>query len=142
MDEISSTIAEATQMHATAQHWVPYYRDVIGIGGLLHARLTTPEQRAAFAAAGHYGELLELIADLRGRSTQKQTAYERDQMITIRVPSSMHAVLVLESRDAGTSMQKMAITKLMEPLDMRHLPEYRGAVRGRRAKPELPKVAT
>ncbi len=116
--------------------WVAFYQDVFGPHGLLLTSLTT-EQLEAYQRSDDYAELNELLADLRSTDREKPSTYESEQMITIRIPRSLHAVLADESEDTGLSLQKLCITKLLQPSDARYLPIQQGKLRGRRIKKKI-----
>ncbi|MEM0926463.1 MAG: hypothetical protein AAGJ83_10535 [Planctomycetota bacterium] len=111
--------------------WVDFYRRVFGVEGVIRSTLTHPQLRL-YQAGPDFVELHERLAHLRSVDTRKLSCEEPVQMVTIRLPRSVHDVLVSESHESNTSMQRLATTKLIVPADERFIPEHRGEIRGRR----------
>ncbi|MEO1616985.1 MAG: hypothetical protein AAFV88_14105 [Planctomycetota bacterium] len=115
--------------------WVQFYRSIFGRDGSL-ARHLQPGQRRDYQTGGDYAELHERLAHLRSVDNRKLASAETVDMITIRVPRSMHDALIDEAKAAGVSMQNLCITKLVVPAHDRFIPEQRGKIRGRSFGPQ------
>lgn len=128
MDEI---LSQARVLHSRTTNWVQFYRLVFGVDGLIRSTLEGDDLLRYFAT-DDYRELCELLADLRSTDSAKQSAVEPCQVITIRIPCSLHRVLADECRETDLSLNQLAITKLLSRCDSRCTPEPVGQRRGRR----------
>ncbi len=129
---MESIAEEAEQLYRRVSSWVVFHRLVFGVDGLIAQRFDPGAERARFYESDDYAELCEMLADLRSSDTRKPSIEEPEQMITIRIPKSLHAVLIAEAGECDLSINKLAITKLLKPADPRTTPEQLGRVRGRR----------
>lgn len=109
-------------------HWVSFYRKTLGPSGIMQT-LTGQQCHES----GLYAEILETLADLRGRTKGKPSAVEPERMITIRIPVSLHQSLSTEARKSRVSVNKLAISKLVQPIEPRFVPDDGCLVRGRRS---------
>ena len=77
-------------------------------------------------------EIDELLASARSSSQGRVTKHDSQQMITIRIPATMHRALIEESERLDLPLNSLAITKLLRPTDARFSPIEPGPRRGRR----------
>lgn len=125
--------ADCFAMFVQPLGWSELHRRIFGPGGLLDMRLS-PESRAAFEASADFAALQEMLADRRASPGRKAAADQVEMTITIRLPASLHDQLLTEASDAQTSMNKLAISKLLQPIDPRFVPIDGDRRRGRRPK--------
>ena len=90
-------------------------------------------ERYQFEQSEGYAQLQEMLADLRTNDRLKSDFLEPQQMITIRIPLSLHKLLIRESNELELSLNKLAITKLLRPAEPRFTPLQVGKRRGRRS---------
>ncbi|MEM0925143.1 MAG: hypothetical protein AAGJ83_03825 [Planctomycetota bacterium] len=122
--------------------WVVFFREMLGPTGLVRrvfggstGRLDDTELKR-FIASEHYTTLNEMVAAIRSQDDSKSNAVEPERMITIRIPRSLHELLKEEAVHCKLSINKLAISKLLQPTNSRYVPEQRGKLRGRRPGPQ------
>ncbi|MEM6470002.1 MAG: hypothetical protein AAF802_10645 [Planctomycetota bacterium] len=122
--------------------WVIFFREILGPSGLVRelfggqsGRLEEPNLRR-FIASEHYTTLNEMVAAIRSQDDSKSNAAEPERMITVRIPRSLHELLKEEAVQCNLSINKLAISKLLQPTNDRYVPEQRGKLRGRRPGPQ------
>lgn len=116
--------------------WVELFREMLGVNGVVRKLFPGDAERNEFEASETYAEIQEMIAACRGTDRSKPSASEPERMLTIRVPKSVHEVLIAESKAAELSINQFCISKLIQPLSDRHVPQPHGKVRGRRPGPQ------
>jgi len=100
--------------------WVTFFREVLGIGGVVRQAFPKPEQMAAFEQTSEHDEIQQMLAKLRERSSSAGVAdgsKEPTRVITVRLPQSLHESLRHEAHERRTSMNKLCISKLLQIVD-------------------------
>jgi len=102
--------------------WVSFYREVLGLGGVVRQAFTTAEHLAEFEQSDEYAEIQAMLAKLRALPNKEpikldETNGESTRVITVRMPKSLHEALKLEAHDRKTSMNKLCISKLLQVID-------------------------
>lgn len=128
----------ANEAFTKTTSWVVFYREIMGVDGVCRKLFPEPEQMRYLEQSEIFSIIQEMIAGLRGQDSSKGDAEEPERMITIRIPRSVHDHLCLESEELGLSINKLCITKMLQRVDARHIPEQRGRRRGRRPGPQKP----
>lgn len=138
-DEVTRLAHEA---FAKTTSWVVFYREMLGVEGVVATLYPTKEERQFFETQPEFLELLEIVTSLRSQDTSKMDAYEPTRMLTVRMPRSLHAEVIRRSEEQGLSLNSYAITKLLQPVDKRFTPEETGGRRGRKPGPQMVLVRT
>jgi hypothetical protein len=97
-----------------APDWVTFYREVLGVDGIIYELFPLAEHRAVFKNTDEYAEIQQLLARLRERRGAAQQGDEPTRVITVRLPQSLHESLRSEAHDHCTSMNKLCISKLLQ----------------------------
>jgi predicted HicB family RNase H-like nuclease len=98
--------------------WVVFYREVLGLGGLLEKLFGTDHERERFEQTEEYAKIQQAVAELRVKNKQAKETYEEStRVITVRLPKSMHEVLRSEAHKHQTSMNQLCISKLLQVID-------------------------
>lgn len=126
----------AEEAFAKTGSWVIFFREVLGVDGVVHRLFPESEDRNRFISSEHHATLQEMLAAIRSQDQSKSDAAEPERMITIRIPRSLHDLLKCESEGAGLSINKLCISKLLQPIASRFIPEQQGRRRGRRPGPQ------
>ena len=126
----------AKEFHAQSPSWVIFYRDIFGVGGAIDRFFPEVADRERFHKTSVYLEIASLLTDLRTTATEKLSKHENVQLITIRVPDSLHKVLQAESTANNISMNALAISKLIQPLRKELIPDFQQNPRGRKFGPQ------
>ncbi len=107
----------AGEMFQKTPDWVTFFREVLGVGGLVRRLFTTQEELAAFEKTAEYAEIKNMIARLRERSgAPAEAAKETTRVITVRLPASLHESLKYEANERNTSINQLCISKLLQVL--------------------------
>ena len=116
--------------------WVVFYREVLGVGGLLEELFKSNEERQKFGQTDEYIKIQQTLAKLRDKSNKaKDSSDESTRVITVRLPESLHEALRSEAHYHKTSMNQLCISKLLQVIDGELVPsdlERRTRERGSR----------
>lgn len=94
--------------------WVTFYREVLGVEGVIDQLFPGIEQRKAFQETSEYAEIQQMLAKLREKNRGQKQPDEPTRVITVRLPQSLHEALRHEAHDHKTSMNKLCISKLLQ----------------------------
>jgi len=107
----------ATEMFSHQPDWITFFREVLGVDGLIRRLFPTPEELAAFEKTGEYAGIQQMLAKLRERTAAQADGKEPTRVITVRLPKSLHEALKTEAYDRKTSMNQLCISKLLQVID-------------------------
>jgi len=107
----------AERVYRRAPDWVTYFREVLGIGGVVRRLFPDRDELAAFERSAEFAEIQLMLARLRQRSNVRTDFSEPTRVITVRMPQSLHETLQAEANSHCTSMNKLCITKLLQVID-------------------------
>jgi len=107
----------ANEMFHQQPDWITFFREVLGVDGLLRKLFASPEELAAFEKTPEYNEIQLLLARLRERTGAAADGKEPTRVITVRLPKSLHEALKTEAHDRKTSMNQLCISKLLQVID-------------------------
>ena len=111
--------------------WVSFYREMLGVDGVVRKLFPTSEQMRQFEQSSEFAELQEMVAAMRSQDNSKGDAAEPERMITIRLPKSLHDSLRIEADELNLSINKLCISKLLQRIESRFIPIQQGRRRGR-----------
>ena len=97
--------------------WVRFYREVLGVGGVVAELFPSVEQRGLFEKSAEYVEIQQMLAKLRERNRIQKHCDEPTRVITVRLPQSLHEALRHETHNHKTSMNKLCISKLLQVIE-------------------------
>jgi predicted HicB family RNase H-like nuclease len=113
----------AEQLYSHEPDWNTFYREVLGPRGIIRHLFPTREMLVAFEQTEAYQEILHMLARLRRQGLPAAAGtQEPTRVITVRLPKSMHDALRVEAHEHRTSMNKLCISKLLQPIDGRQVP--------------------
>jgi len=95
--------------------WVTFFREVLGVSGVVQKLFASTLDRAEFEQSRQYAAIQRMLAALRERRPPAGPK-EPTRVITIRLPESLHQSLRLEAFDRHTSMNQLCISKLLHVL--------------------------
>jgi predicted HicB family RNase H-like nuclease len=125
--------------------WVTFYRQVLGPAGIVRRLYPSANSRTAFEQTETYRQVQQMLTDLRKRPPIKdekereklKARQEPTRIITVRIPQSLHEVLLDEAYEYRTSVNKLCISKLMQFIDSEMVPgRFRVAVKTEAAEGE------
>jgi predicted HicB family RNase H-like nuclease len=112
----------AAEMFQQQPDWITFFREVLGVDGLLRRLFPQPEELAAFEKTAQYTEIQLMLAKLRERSGAAADGKEPTRVITVRLPKSLHESLRAEAHDRKTSMNQLCISKLLQVIEAEMMP--------------------
>ncbi len=108
----------ATALFETKPDWATFYREVLGVRGIVRRLCRTPEELEAFKRSDSYRDIMAMLRKLLG---SKDAAASPDEepisVVTIRIPRSFHQALRDEAFEYRTSMNKLCISKLLRLIE-------------------------
>lgn len=112
----------AARTFERAPDWVAFYREILGLNGIVRRMYPDREDRAAFEQSEAYQEIQRMLTMLRRRKPLPPSQEDPNCVITIRLPKSLHEALREEAYDHRTSMNKLCISKLLQFVDGEMVP--------------------
>jgi predicted HicB family RNase H-like nuclease len=118
------TEVKRTTEHLYAQRpdWATFYRETLGLRGVVRRTFPSREARAAFEQTDAYREILQRLTELRQQGPAETVELEPIRVITVRLPKSMHDALRAEAHEYQTSMNQLCISKLLQFIDNGRVP--------------------
>ncbi len=133
----NDVIRVASELFEQGPDWVIFFKEVLGIGGIVRQVYDTPEAMAAFERTEEYAEIKQMLSELRRRATEREPSREAIRVITVRMPESLHESLKAEALGHEISINQLCIAKLVKIIDEQNdLPKKRNES-ARRRKREL-----
>ena len=129
----------AQEAFTQTSNWVEFFRECLGVDGFIRKLFTTIEEMQFFEESNEYGQVQEMLTALRSQDLGKGDTTEPQRMITVRLPKSLHEYLRVQAEEHSLSINKLCISKLLQTVDERMIPEERGGRRGRRPGPQGPR---
>jgi predicted HicB family RNase H-like nuclease len=112
----------ANEMFEQGPDWVTFFREVLGLDGIVRKAFYTPEELANFEQTCEYDEIQKMLANLRARGDHFGDSREPTRVITVRLPKSLHESLRAEAHERHTSMNKLCISKLLQMVETELVP--------------------
>ncbi len=122
-DERQQAVVQAAQsLFAKNPDWVSFFREILGLNGLVRRTYPTQEALQDFERTEAYAEIQQMLTKLRERETEAGAPQEPTRVITVRLPKSLHEMLRAEAHEHRTSMNKLCISKLLQFIDTQFVP--------------------
>ena len=136
----------AAELFGVAPTWTAFYRETLGVDGVAHRIFADAEEFRSYECCECHTKVLEMLTVLRSRDLSDCDPNETQKMITVRIPKSLHDRICEEANELDVSVNKLAITRLLQRVDMSMLPSSAQKRRGRRPgadyhKPSATEVA-
>lgn len=109
--------SQASRLFAQEPDWVTFFREVLGVSGIIRRNFSDAQALAEFEKTEDYCEIQQMLAKLRERGRTQATEQEPTRVITVRMPKSLHESLRVEAHERHTSMNKLCISKLLQMID-------------------------
>ena len=107
--------------------WVTFFREVLGVDGIVRQVHSTSEALSQFEQTPEYQKIQQMLAKLRENDADLPGGpREPTRVITVRLPKSLHESLRAEAHDRHTSMNKLCISKLLQVVDDELVPAEAG----------------
>jgi len=113
----AAVLHTAERLHALNPEWVVFFREVLGVDGIVSRTFGSGDARARFECTPQYARIRELLDDLRSRERERPADREANRVVTVRMPRSLHEALKAEAADRRVSINTLCIAKLLQALD-------------------------
>ncbi len=117
MDRQQETCLKARQASERAPDWATFFREVLGVGGIVRQMYPTPQALVEFEKTPEYAEIQAMLVKLREKSLDKSPDSEPTRVITVRLPKSLHEALSVEATEHSTSVNQLCISKLVRMIE-------------------------
>jgi predicted HicB family RNase H-like nuclease len=134
-EKYTQILTTAKRLYEQEPDWVTFFREVLGVDGMVRGSFTSLEELAAFERSQEFEQIQKWLVKLREQRNATDTESEPTRVITVRLPKSMHEYLRTEAHDLRTSMNKLCISKLLQVIEQDLIPAERGGTPER--KPQL-----
>jgi hypothetical protein len=128
----------AQQLYDSEPDWVTFFREILGVDGLVRRTFPRLEDLTAFEKSQEYEQIQKWLVKLREQKNATDTESEPTRVITVRLPKSMHEYLRTEAHDLRTSMNKLCISKLLQVIEQDLIPTERTGAGTPGRKPAQP----
>lgn len=125
----------AQRLYQQQPDWVTFFREVLGIEGVVRRTFPSFEELTEFEHSEEYAEIQKMVVRLRENKATADAETEPTRVITVRLPKSMHEYLRTEAHDLRTSMNKLCISKLLQVVEQDMIPAEKTAPPKRRTTP-------
>jgi len=117
----------ARQLFESEPDWVTFFREILGVDGIVRRQFTRLEDLTAFEKSQEFEQIQKWLVKLREQKNSTDTESEPTRVITVRLPKSMHEYLRTEAHDLRTSMNKLCISKLLQVIEQDLIPTERSS---------------
>ncbi|NDC55107.1 MAG: toxin-antitoxin system HicB family antitoxin [Planctomycetia bacterium] len=115
----TAVLEVAERLHAMRPEWVVFFREVLGVDGIVRRAFGTPEALVRFECSPEYARIREMLDDLRTQQRDRPADRETQRVVTVRMPRSLHESLKAEAEGMRISINTLCISKLLKLLDER-----------------------
>ena len=112
----AAVLHTAERLFAMNPEWVVFFREVLGVDGIVARTFGGGEARMRFECTPQYARIREMLDALRSREQDRPSDRESNRVVTVRMPRSLHEALKAEAADRRTSINTLCITKLLQAL--------------------------
>jgi hypothetical protein len=113
----TAVLEVAERLYAMKPEWVVFFREVLGVDGLVRRAFRTPEALIRFECSPEYARIREMLDTLRTQQRDQPVERETQRVVTVRMPKSLHESLKAEAEGMRVSVNTLCITKLIKMLD-------------------------
>lgn len=142
IDKQTEILKIAESLYLKNPDWVTYYREILGVEGIVRQTFPTSKLLEEFEQSDACREIHYLLTKLREKKTIKNDKEKRKtpikkeeddseeiQVITVRIPKSIHETLTEEAYQCRTSVNQLCISKLIQFIDKEMVPSDKKATR-------------
>lgn len=113
----AAVLQVAERLYGMDPEWVVFFREVLGVDGIVRRTFSEPEALIRFECSPHYARIREMLDSLRSRQQDRPATRESQRVVTVRMPRSLHETLKNEAGLLRVSVNTLCISKLMKLLD-------------------------
>lgn len=107
----------AERLYAMDPEWVVFFREVLGVDGIVRRTFGDSEALVRFECSPQYARIREMLDTLRTRERDQPAGRETQRVVTVRMPRSLHETLKAEAEQLRVSINTLCISKLMKLID-------------------------
>lgn len=107
----------AERLYGMNPEWVVFFREVLGVDGIVRRTFRDPDALSRFECSPHYARIREMLDALRVRQQERPADRETQRVVTVRMPRSLHETLKAEADQMRVSINTLCISKLMNLVD-------------------------
>jgi predicted HicB family RNase H-like nuclease len=122
----------AAELFGVAPTWIAFFREIMGVDGVARTLFPTNESYREYEKSPEHWQVLVMLTTLRSRDLPENDPSEAQRMITIRIPKCMHDWICDEANRLKVSVNKLAISRLVQIIDERMIPTSQQKRRGRK----------
>jgi predicted HicB family RNase H-like nuclease len=122
MEKLQAIQQRAVELFEKETDWATFFREVLGVNGIVHRTYPTPETLAEFEKTAQYQEIQGMLSKLREKNAVVPVTDEPTRVITVRLPKSLHEALRAEAHTRQTSMNQLCISKLLQIIEQQFVP--------------------
>jgi predicted HicB family RNase H-like nuclease len=141
-EQYQPILQAARQLYESEPDWVTFFREILGVDGIVRRQFTRLEDLTAFEKSQEFDQIQKWLVKLREQKNSTDTESEPTRVITVRLPKSMHEYLRTEAHDLRTSMNKLCISKLLQVIEQDLIPTERATAGAPRSKPAPQPIAS
>ncbi|MEY3203785.1 MAG: hypothetical protein RLZZ21_116, partial [Planctomycetota bacterium] len=113
----TAVLQVAERLYGMNPEWVVFFREVLGVDGIVRRTFTDPDALLRFECSPHYARIREMLDTLRSQQRDQTPERETQRVVTVRMPRSLHETLKAEAEQCRVSINTLCISKLMKLLD-------------------------
>jgi predicted HicB family RNase H-like nuclease len=113
----AAVLQVAERLYAMDPEWVVFFREVLGVDGIVRRTFNDAESLIRFECSPQYARIREMLDALRTRQQDGPVEREAQRVVTVRMPRSLHETLKNEAGLLRVSVNTLCISKLMKLLD-------------------------
>jgi len=122
----TAVLQVAERLYAMDPEWVVFFREVLGVDGIVRRTFSEPDALMRFECSPQYARIREMLDGLRARQQDRQSQREAQRVVTVRMPRSLHETLKSEAEQFRVSINTLCISKLMKLLAEQEARELAG----------------
>ena len=121
-EKYQQILQTAKRLYEQEPDWVTFFREVLGVDGMVRGSFTSLEELASFERSQEFEQIQKWLVKLREQRNATDTESEPTRVITVRLPRSLHETLRAEAHEHRTSMNQLCISKLLQFIDNDQVP--------------------
>jgi hypothetical protein len=133
-DRCQQAFDVANDLFGNAPTWVCFYRELMGGDGFIPQLFPENEDFGNFLRCEQYYQVQMMLTALRSRDLPENDPNDPQRMITVRLPKSLHEALCDEAVRLGISVNRLCISRMLQLLDPKMIPETGTKPRGRKPR--------
>jgi hypothetical protein len=98
----------AVKLHSINRNWVTFFREVLGLQGIIAYHYSDPISRQQFEETGDYQEILKIFDDCFDSGIKDRN--EQLKEVSIRIPLSLYTYLQEKRKEEGIKTLSQYIT--------------------------------